>query len=574
MFEEQQKKWKIISVSMGYSSIGEFVQKYFLPLLGVVIVVFVAFKIFFRQLSIIYSLLILLVGIGISILYPIMIMERKKSSIHNNLHLFITYAGTISTMKISRGMLFRRIAQKKVFGEISEISEKILYLSRDWNIGFAKTCRTVADILPSKILGDFLDRFAVMMDFGESLESFLISEQTSVMDDYSTEYNKSLELIRLLQDVFISLTMSLSFGLAIGLLIPLLLGISINTVILIAIAAITLMDVMMLIIVKAIIPDDPLYHDIDIKDDGTVKMQKMIYIAAPLSVILFFPVYFLFKLPFLMAIATAATPLLFLGYFAKSEEEKIFRRDIAFPSFIRTLGSAIEVRSGAVIASLSSLRIHDFGLLNKMVTNLYRRLRIGSEKFTCWKYFAGESGSNLIHHFSRIFAESIYLGGNAEKIGVIISNNFQRLLSLRKLKYQLASGLRGAFYGSLIGLSAVAFVTAQIVKILAGLFSTDFGAESSFTIASILGTESATSLFVNMDQILIYVGIMVIIHAVISSILLKMVDGGSLYASLFDIVLMLWIGAAVAWMTPHMIDYVLPNLTMGGANATNVTAVP
>ncbi|MEM4260453.1 MAG: hypothetical protein QXG00_04410 [Candidatus Woesearchaeota archaeon] len=571
MLEEQQKKWKIISVAMGYSSIIELIQKYFLPLIGVVVFVFILFRIFFRQLPLIYGVLILIVGIGISVLYPVMIMEKKKASIHNNLHLFITYAGTISTMKISRGMLFRRISQKKVFGEISEISEKILYLSRGWNIGFAKTCRTVADILPSKILGDFLDRFAVMMDFGENLEAFLISEQTSVLDDYSTEYKNSLELIRLLQDVFVSLTMSLSFGLAIGLLIPLLMGISINTVVLIAIAAITLMDMIMLVIVKAVIPDDPLYHKLDIKDDGTKRIKLLFIILMPISVVLFFPLFFLFKLQFLMAVAAASSPLLFLGWYAKTEEEIIFRRDIAFPSFIRTLGAAIEVRSGAVIQSLSALRIHDFGLLNKMVINLYRRLRLGSEKFTCWMYFAAETGSNLIHHFSRIFAESIYLGGNAEKIGVIISNNFQRLLSLRKLKLQLASGLRGAFYGSLIGLSAVAFVTAQIVKILAELFSTDYGTESTFTISSILGTESATSLFVNMDQIFMFVGVMIIVHAIVSSILLKIVDGGSLYASLFDIVIMLWLGALVAYFTPHLIDYVLPDLSLGLNETTPVT---
>lgn len=545
---------------MGYPTFTAFFKKFFLPLFVIVIVIFLAVQLFFPGISFIYSLVVLVIGFGIIFFYPFSVIERKKANINNNMHLFITYAGTISTMGVSRAVLWRRIAQKKVFGEISEIAEKIHYLSTKWNIGFAKTCRLIGSRLPSKILADFLDRFAVMMDFGEDLQFFLLDEQDSVLDDYSTEYKKSLETIRLLQDVFISLTMAVAFGIAIGLMLPLLMGVSINLVILGSTFAIFMMDVVMLVVVKAVIPEDKLYHSLEVKDEGTKRLQRLLYLIVPISFFLFVATYFVMGVQFLLSAAIAFTPLMAFGLIAKSEENIIYRRDVAFPTFVRTLGSATEIRSGAMISSLSALQVHDFGLLNKMAINLYRRLRLGSDKFVSWRYFAGETGSGLIFHFSRIFSESVYLGGNAEKIGSIISKNFLRILSLRKLKYQLASGLRGAFYGSLIGFCATAFVSAKIVTILADLFTAQTAA-GSFDLANIVGSGANANLFVDLNQIVFYVGIMIIIHSVVSSLLLKVVDGGSYYAAFFDMGLMIWIGAVISILVPKVVDYILPDVS-------------
>ena len=50
------------------------------------------------------------------------------------------------------------------------MAQKILYLAKQWNLGYAKTCRMIAKISPSAIFADFLDRMAAVLDFGEDLE--------------------------------------------------------------------------------------------------------------------------------------------------------------------------------------------------------------------------------------------------------------------------------------------------------------------------------------------------------------------------------------------------------------------
>ena len=99
--------------------------------------------------------------------------EKIKINVHERIHLFITFAGTISTIDLDRSTFFRKIIEKKEFGYISKITEKLLYFAKSWNLGFAVTCRQLEALSPSRILADFLDRLAVTIDFGEPLEVFL-----------------------------------------------------------------------------------------------------------------------------------------------------------------------------------------------------------------------------------------------------------------------------------------------------------------------------------------------------------------------------------------------------------------
>lgn len=546
---------------MGFKDTNQLILKFVMPIIISSTLVFFVMIVFFPNVNFALSIVIYLFGLSMIFIYPILAMERTKKKMDETMHFFITYAGTLSTMKINRGILFQRIAQKKVFGELSTISEKILYLSKKWTLGYARTCRKVGKMVPSKTFADFLDRFAVMMDFGEDLETFLVEEQDSVMDDFSIEYKKSLEVIKLMQDIFTSLTITLAFGMAVALLMPLLMGISITVIIRWALFAILIMDTLMIVFIKSFIPSDKLYNGLGMNRELN-SVKKYFWIFLGVSILVFAVLIVYTRIPFLLTVSLAASPLLVVGFLSRREEQTIFRRDSGYPTFIRTLGAAIDIRSGAVVSSLAGLRVHDFGYLNSMMINLYRRLKLGMDKFKSWLLFSGESGSNLIFHFSKIFSESVYMGGNSAKIGEIISKNFLRILSLRKLRLQLSSGLRGALYGSLIGFAATTYIIAEIIRVLARIFSQPFtGGTESVSLSNLLGSTAPNSaLGVNMASVTIYVGIMVAVHSVISAIILKLVDGGILYTSLLDFVLMLFMGAAISVMAPQMIKQLLPEL--------------
>jgi flagellar protein FlaJ len=534
----------------GYENVRDFSERFALPVLGACLVSFlIVLFVFETPWWVPYCFL--LFGGGFVFAYPYAQFEKKKVDIHENIHLFITYAGTISTLNVNRAQFFKKVAEQKQYGEISETCERILYLAKEWNMGFAATCRRLSRYSPSPVFGDFLDRMAAVLDFGEDLEVFLTEEQDAVMADYSSTYKQSLENIKMLQDVFISLTIAVAFAMSAALLLPLLMGIPIITVVQYGLLALFFMDLLLILMIKLFIPEDPLSINLGIKDEGQKRIDRWMWVCVPLACIVLFVLLFTFSVPLMYAVTAASLPLFIVGLIAMQEENAIFTRDKAYPPFIRAVGGTIYVRGGGVVSALGALQVHDFGTLQPMMTNLYRRLRLGTEKFKSWVYFSAETGSALIFHFTRIFTESIYLGGNGEKIGKIISDNFVKLINLRKLRLQLASSMRGALYGGLVGFVVTVFMAATITDLLSQLFGTvlvDEGSGAQALFSAILPQIPP----VDISLVTAYIAVMVMIHAVASAYVIKIIDGGKWQAMFFDVTIMLVVGSVIAYFVPKL----------------------
>jgi flagellar protein FlaJ len=543
---------------IGYKNLGDFILRLVLPVMGTSIVFFLGALFFAGDLlPAFFPYVILVIGFIFTAAYPVVMHERVKVDIHENIHLFITYAGTISTLDIDRTTFFKKIAAKKEYGFISKSSQKILYLAKSWNLGFAYSCRKVAKLSPSKIYADFLDRFAAIMDFGGDLGTFMVDEQDAMLADYASEYRTSLNNINMLREVFGALTIAMAFGISAALLLPLIMGISMVVVIRWSLLIIVVVDIFLIVLVKSFIPGDELISKLKHKDDGVKLIRKSLLIISPICLLIGFILFYFNWFPFLFNIAITITPFVLTGYFATKEETAVFERDKAYPNFVRALGTAINARQGGVGSSLKALRVHDFGVLNNMAINLDRRLRIQSDKMKSWYFFSVETGSNLISYFTAIFADSVYNGGNAEKIGEIISRNFNKLIALRVERKQLASALRGALYGGLIGFIATIFIAVSISDVLFTMFngafeSTNSGASSSLA-ASIIPQVPP----VDLAELGIYIGILVVVHSFISAMLIKLVDGGHKMAFFFDFTLMVWLGAVLSWAIPLVISSML-----------------
>jgi flagellar protein FlaJ len=535
---------------IGYKGFGDFFVKLILPVFATT-VIFSLGVFLFLELPWYIPLALFGIGIVFIIAYPIILVERQKVDIHENIHLFITYAGTISTIDLDRSTFFRKVAQKKKYGYISNVAEKAVYLAKEWNLGFAQTLRKLALHSPSRIFADFLDRFAAIMDFGGDLQTFLAEEQDAVMSDYESEYKQALNNIGMLREVFIAITISVAFGMSISLLLPLLQGVSIMVAIKWALVGLIFVDLMLVALIMSFIPTDNLCHNLKDKDKGMKQIEMSFYITLPISIFIAIFVFFYTTFPFLLVTAISVTPFLITGLLASREEALVFKRDKAFPSFIRALGSTIHARQGGIVSSLQALQVHDFGVLNEMVINLYRRLKLGSDREKSWYYFSAESGSNLINYFVHIFSESIYLGGHAQKIGEIISTNFTRLINLRTLRQQQASALRGSLYGSLVGFIATIYISVSITTILAQMFGSAFISTSSDSnVGSLVASIIPPIPEVNMTLVSVYIGVLVLIHSFVSAFIIKVVDGGHKMAFFFDFTLMLWIGAILSIVVP------------------------
>lgn len=539
-------------------TLDRYLKNIFIPLvtfglLTAALLKFVVFRYMSLQGAITYSPIALpLLCVLIALLYPFMHIGARGKDINNKIHLFITYMATISMTGLERKMLFRLAAEKDEYGVVAQEMKKILKIAESWNLGFMNACRAVAKTTPSIIFKDFLERLAHAFQAGENISEFLRLEVDVVMTDYERMYRQALYKIESANNMYLNLIITLAFVSAFSLIFPMLTGMDMVSMVYLTIFLYLAADVAMLLFIKSATPTDDLFHALPIKTEGQTKTESAVVPTAFISFLIFIVLLLTNKFSLQMSVTLAATPWLAVGLLSGSEEALVIRKDDNFPTFIRSVGSSAGVRGGSITPVIASLRLHDYGPLTHNIRALYRRLTLG-DVTSSWRYFAGESGSNLIDKFSRIFIEASYSGGDPAHVGEIISKNFQRLNTLRKFRLQSASALKGMLYSAMLGISISIYITVYMVASLGdALMKYTAGGSNEFLPSDFKTGE------LNMSLILFLIWILIIIHAALSAIIIKVVDGGDMYNALVHFVVLLWIGAFVTQFTPLVFESFVP----------------
>ncbi|HMB45862.1 MAG TPA: archaellar assembly protein FlaJ [Candidatus Methanoperedens sp.] len=480
---------------------------------------------------------------AIVLIYPVSGLEGKKKEIDNNIHYYITHMGVLATSQMTRVDLLLKLSHTEAYGYLAKETGRIHALIFYWHVSFPVACRFIAQRTPSVLFSDFLDRMAHSVQAGQGFEEFVISEQTVVMNDFTTMYQDSLNSIDMIKEMFISMCMSLIFIVAFAIIMPIITGI--DSILLLggAIAIFIGMELVILLYARSKVPADRIWHTLEIETVADRRIKWSMPISLLLCIIVTGLVLVFTKLPTTIMFAASLTPLLLTGLIARTEENKIKRYDNNFGAFIRSLGGAAGSRSGLILESLKELTSHDFGPLSENVNNLYKRLKTRLNTMRSWEHFAAGTGSNLIERFATMFVEGTNVGGKPAIIGDIISKNFMSILSMRKLRYSSASSLIGVLYGMTAGIAATMFLALSIIAMLAKMFS-------NISIPDIdIGISIATISATNIPLMTTMLMIMMVCHSLMSAMLIRIVDGGHHFNTYTHFVGLVWISALTAELT-------------------------
>ncbi len=466
--------------------------------------------------------------------YPFTVYQNKKLQIDENMHYYITHLGVLSTSQMSRKELLKRVANNEAYGYLAEETDKIYMLMNDWGLSLAQACRFIARRTPSELYADFLDRFAHALDAGENLETFLKTEQKVVMNDFDTMYRTALHSIDLVKETFVSMVMALVFLASFAIIMPILTGMDATILMVGTIFIFVGTEALLVYFAKMKVPGDRIWHTLPIETQADRAIKISFPISLLVCMIVSIPVIFLLDFPFTISLSIILTPLVLTGQIASRAENRIKRKDNNFASFIRSLGSSAGARGGMLNESLRQLTYHDFGPLTKDVTELYTRISTRIDKMKSWNYFAAGTGSNLIERFGNIFAEGTHIGGKPEVIGEIISDNFMRIVSLRKLRYNSSSSLVGIMYGLTAGIAFTLYVALSVVGLMNSIF-TAADIPEGIDVGLYLGSGG-------MDIALVSSLLMalLVLHSLISALLIRIVDGGHFFNIYTHFVGLLW----------------------------------
>jgi flagellar protein FlaJ len=489
---------------------------------------------------------------GVALVLPVVEWERRGNAIDRDMHLFITRIGTLSTGDTARQDVLEMLSKMEGYRELAEEVRKIYKLAEEWHVGLSASCRFIARQTPSDLFSDFLYRLAHSMEAGDSAIEFFQAEQTVFMDQYAAKYSSSLKTVDVYFEAFLALIIASLFLMVILDLFPLLTGLSANLLISLAVIFFMFIEGFYLWMLYATVPQEQVWYTGPLETPESREIKRRLAVAGLLSIV--FAILIVFGAPFMtvpMAIAFAITPFLYASLYVNTREMTIKRKDDNFPAFIRTLGSTQEATGKVAILALKKLSYHNFGPLTDDIQALYKRVAMRIDRKRAWQLFGAETNSELISKFSEMFSEGTSAGGEPRAISRIISTNFSKILSLRIEKFQTQGRITGVLYGLAIAMTVILFLALFLVEGFFDMFGeieTVEGFESLF----IFQTESFD---LNLLHGLI-VGLLVF-HAVVSTLMTRLIGGGHWVGGLSHLVGIMWIIAVCSIITKYVIVQLL-----------------
>ncbi len=499
-------------------------------------------------------------GLVTALLYPKIKLDQRRTRMENRFHLFVTHMTILSTTNIDRVEVFRRIGEEQEYGPLAEEARRIGQLIDAWNQSLDDACRMRANKVPSDLVADFLDRLAYTINSGESLESYLTSEQDVIIRNYATVYEGQLENLQVMKDLYLSMVLSVTFALVFATVLPILSGANPTMTVSAVVVLYSFIQIGFLYAIYTVAPSDPLWY---FPEDRTTltewRLRISTGIGVGLSLVLTASVLMVFlgwtginprSIPLPMYAAVPTTPLVIPGLIARGEERRVKDRDDAFTNFIRALGASETARQTTTTRVLETLRTKNFGALTELVDELYKRLNLRIDAERAWRYFTADAHSYLIQKFSEMYLIGRQMGGDPKHLGDLISSNMSEVQQLRQQRNQAASTMVGVLYGITAAATFAFFIGLGVVDVISGL-GLDFS-NPAFDISGIINTA------VYDIQLIEYLLVVtVLINALLSSLMIRVIDGGHKVNAYIHFVVMTWISAIIGSLTLTLVESLL-----------------
>ena len=541
----------------------------------------------FSGFSGIFLLFVLPLLTGASAIYfPVLEVNKSAIKIEKEMHMFITRMGILSLGEVGASTIFDILRQMKDYGELAQEVKRIETLVEKWHTSLPEAARIVGQQSPSSIWSDFLDRMAFSIEAGQPIDDFMRAEQETVAEQYNTLYDTRLESVDTLKEIYVSLVSAGLFGLVIaGIhLILFEIGGEGDTPIEIAsrIRWLLLSGLIFVVIqlgayfaFRATIPDDQIFA----RDEFTTQFRSLFrqtWLGAGVMSFALLILTILVVISYwselgstwdkygLILIAVPLSPLLVPATLVRREEKRVLRRDEAYPDFVRALGGTAQARSAEPSATVRALRGIDFGMLDRSIDRLEKRLstRIDSER--AWDYFAADTNSAVISRFNRIYIEGSQSSGEPAATADMVSKSVSNILSLRRRRSLSASTMWGVALGLLISTVTSLNVTITIVlKLGESIAGVAQGIADNTDISELTEAAGGFALPVmedpggvadNIMMFKIIASILILIQVLAVSLISTRLRGGGFTSAIGQTVQLLWIAAITSLISSYILD--------------------
>lgn len=453
-------------------------------------------------------------------------LKSKKviERVNDDTLFLLTYMAAISTADIERDKMFDYAGRQKEY-EASKYFRQIHILASKWGYEYSKACKYTSQKLKDAYLSKFFERIANTLSSGEPEKNFLKQEKSTREDIYSSEYERSIELLKKWTDGYTALMVSMTLVVTIILVSVMIYKIKDMEIIVLLIGILTcFVSGLALYIIYKAAPAEKKIHTLDRKSKEQQQIKSLSRVLLPSGTIFLATLIFLGTKPELILLGVTIFTLP-IGVLAVADERKIDERDSSFPIFVKTLGTLAGTTGTTIRSAIENLDTETISSLKPGIEELRMGLSMGFKYRLCWEKFIGETGSELINRCSRIFTDAVELGGDPVEIGNIVSASCISVVLLRMKRQLVSSGFKGltiTLHAVMVGL--LVFVIEMISK-FSGFISMMSGV-----------SETGMSMFDIAESVPIlykFTFFVIVILTISNTLVVKIVEGGGNYKLFF-----------------------------------------
>ncbi len=448
---------------------------------------------------------------------------------------FVTFLYSISTGEVLVIDLVKT-AQNSAYGKYSQALKDAYRLGVGWAYGMATALEMVAiKVSTDKTdqLKQLLVKFAQVVRLGDVLKIFFKAELKSTLLNFAIVYERKLENQKLFLEMFYTLMSTATFMIAANSVMTMLTGADSAEMILVySLFGVTISMGMFVFMMYMLFPRDKLAYTTKADD---LKFRIKVYISIGAGAGIAMALILSEVVPLTLVVGISLAPLFYPGLLARKMEKKIKYANQWYPSFIRHFGEILAT-VGSMGQALDSVLRSDFGPLQKHVIALKNRVKNKVAQDMCFDLFSRDTGSELIANGNEVISASIDKGADMNEAADQVASITIKLNELRAKREQISKTFESiiiilhvltlAVFGLMHKLTSIFFELINAVDVSNGAFA-----------LSPIDPEF-------MNQML---PIMILMTSVLSSLALKVAQGGLYKTVFFHLALLGVLGSITAY---------------------------
>ncbi len=441
----------------------------------------------------------------------------------------ISYMSTIAAAGVPRDQIFERSAGLQCSS--AEHFKKIELARQRLKYDYARACRAVGEPLKEGEIKGLLLRFSSSLISGEPEADFLTREAASRAEDYENEYGRSLEVLKMWTDAYVSLILSAVLVVVIGIVSTMIWKIETSLIIAMAFTSIATTAVGVWLIWLVSPKESMVLRWAGSREQRTGR--RLFKFIMPLAVGMAAMLLLTGQNMGLSLLIIAA--LVFpIGFIMNLDDRKIAKRDSEVGTFLRSLGSVCNALGTTVNSALGRLDLESINVMRVSVKNLHTRLSAGIKAKLCWSKFIDETGSELTNRSVGMFYDAIEVGGSAGQAGKHAASFADRVSRLRARRRTVAGPFRWLCITMHTAVIIILIFITEIIVAFGGMVGS--AQESMPTISGAPSLSSFSSFNLSglelMHQMVLP---LVLIFTVANAIAPTLAEGGSKYKILSNL---------------------------------------